>query len=226
MSVAAQRGDMTTAPDGLVRRIEPVARSYFGGDASPAHDWSHVERVRTNAETLAAASPAADRTVVRLAALLHDIGRGKERAGEIDDHAEWGAEESETRLIEHGASVETAEAVAHCVRTHRYSTGPDPRTIEAELVSDADDLDALGAVGLARCFAHGGVVGSPIHDPSGAPEAGDATAGGTQLDHVRGKLFDIPGRLHTEAGRELADGRASYVRQFVRQFEAEVAGSR
>lgn len=215
---------MTT--DEFIRRIESLAQSYFHEGMSPAHDWFHVQRVQTNADELVADYPSADRTVVRLGVLLHDIGRAKEETGEIADHSDWGAAESARLLREHGASGDTSDAVAHCVRAHRYSNETAPETIEAKIVSDADDLDALGAVGLARCFAYGGEIGSPIHDPSLPPDADESSAGRTQFNHLHKKLLDLPDRMYTDAGKERADERATYIRQFIRRFEREVSGAR
>lgn len=217
---------MAPTTEEFVQRVESLARSYFDEEMSPAHDWFHVQRVKTNAEELAASYPRADHTVVRLGALLHDIGRAKEERGEIADHSKWGATESEKRLREHGASGDTIEAVAHCVRAHRYSNDTAPETIEAKIVSDADDLDALGAVGLARCFAYGGEIGSPIHDPSLPADADETSVGRTQFNHLQKKLLDLPDRMYTDGGRERADERATYIRRFIRQFKSELSGSR
>ena len=133
---------------------------------------------------------------------------------------------AERLLRERGAAEGTVAAVAHAVRAHRYSGPVAPETIEAELLSDADDLDALGAVGVARCFAYGGERGSPIHDPSLPPGADPTDAGRTQFNHLHEKLLDLPERMHTDAGRELAAERADFVRTFARQFEAEVETDR
>ena len=215
---------MPNGTDDLLSDVRTVARSYFPDGMSPAHDWFHVRRVESNAERLLAARPGADGRVVRLAVLLHDVGRAREDRGEIDDHAEWGAAESERLLRERGAAEGTVAAVAHAVRAHRYSGPVAPETIEAELLSDADDLDALGAVGVARCFAYGGERGSPIHDPSLPPGADSTDAGRTQFNHLHEKLLDLPERMYTGAGRELAEERADFVRTFARRFEAEVDG--
>lgn len=208
----------------MLSDVRPVARSYFDAGMNPAHDWFHVRRVEANAETLLAEHPDADGTVVRLSVLLHDVGRAREDRGEIEDHADWGARESKVVLADHGASEETMAAVAHCIRAHRYSNQIDPETIEAEILSDADNLDALGAVGLARCFAYGGERGSTIHDPALPPEADDSAAGATQFNHVHKKLLDLPNRMYTDAGQELADDRAAFIETFARRFEREVAG--
>lgn len=209
----------------MIETVRARARSYFD-DAPPAHDWHHVRRVETIAGTLLDRHPEpADERIVALAASLHDVGRGREDRGEIDDHARWGAEEAGRILADVGASDETIARVHHCVRTHRYSTGPDPETVEAKLVADADDLDALGAVGLARVFAHGGAVGSPIHDPAAATEDAPPTAE-TSYEHVHEKILALPERMYTDTARELAVGRARFVREYVEQFDREVAGER
>jgi uncharacterized protein len=209
-----------------MHQLESTAKSYFNQGMSPAHDWFHVERVRTNAEAIATEYPAADATIVRLAALLHEIGRAKEEDGDIEDHAEWGAKKSEQLLREDGASDETIDAVAHCIRAHRYSNEITPITIEAKIVSDADNLDALGAVGLARCFAYGGEIGSPIHDPSLPPDEDETVVGQTQFNHIYKKLLDLPNRMYTDAGKKRADERAAYIRSFVQRVEKEIAGTR
>lgn len=217
---------MGASTDDFVQKIESLAQSYFHEGMSPAHDWFHVQRVKTNAEELVANNSSADSTVVQLAVLLHDIGRAKEEEGIIKDHSEWGAEEGKNRLREHGAASEMSEAVAHCIRAHRYSNEIAPRTIEAKIVSDADNLDALGAVGIARCFAYGGEIGSPIHDPSLPPAADDTSIGQTQFNHLHKKLLDLPSRMYTDAGKELAEDRVTYVQQFLQRFENEVSGAK
>lgn len=220
----------------LLETVRSRAQTYFT-DAPPAHDWQHVQRVEALAETLIdrhSDSDAVDDRVVILAVYLHDIGRGREDRGEIDDHATWGAREAGDILAAAGADVGTIERVQHCVRTHRYSNAIAPETLEAKLVSDADNLDALGAVGLARVFAHGGAVGSPIHDwcgddagTSAVDEPGaDANVRDTQYDHIHEKILELPERMYTEPGRELAADRVAFVREYVRRFDDEVAGER
>ncbi|NEU55320.1 HD domain-containing protein [Halorussus sp. MSC15.2] len=190
---------------------------------SPAHDWHHVERVARIAETLTEEYDA-DEDVLFAAVWLHDIGRAREDRGEIDDHAEWGAREAGEILRDLGADAETVEAVQHCVRAHRYSNDVEPETREAEILSDADNLDALGAVGIARCFSYGGELGSPIHDPDLPPEADDSPVGETQFNHLHKKVLALPERMYTEAGREVAEERRAYVAEFAERFEREVAG--
>jgi uncharacterized protein len=100
----------------------------------------------------------------------------------------------------------------------------EPATTEAELLCDADNLDALGAVGVARCFCYGGERGEPLHDPDRPATANDTEAGATQVDHLRKKVLSLHERMHTDAGREVAADRRAYVAEFVERFEREVAG--
>ncbi|WP_135853410.1 HD domain-containing protein [Halorussus salinus] len=204
--------------------VRERARTYFDG-ASPAHDWHHVRRVARLAETLVEADgKQIDEDVLFAAVWLHDIGRSKEDCGEIEDHAEWGADEADDVLRELDADAETIEEVRHCIRAHRYSNDVAPETREAKILSDADNLDALGAVGIARVFAYGGELGQPLYDPDLPPEADDSAAGETQFNHIHEKILDLPDRMYTDAGWELADDRAAYVAAFADRFEREAAG--
>jgi uncharacterized protein len=207
--------------------VRERARTYFDV-VSPAHDWHHVRRVARLAETLADECAAdgsdVDENVLFSAVWLHDVGRAKEDRGEIGDHAEWGAAEAGRILADLGADPETVEAVQHCIRAHRYSNDVEPETPEARILSDADNLDALGAVGIARVFSYGGELGQPIHDPDLPPEADDSAAGETQFNHVHEKILTLRERMYTDAGREMAEERHEYVAAFVERFEREARG--
>lgn len=203
--------------------IRARARSYFESSMSPAHDWHHVQRVEALADRLLSAVDADERPV-RLAVLLHDIGRAREDRGEIEDHAAWGAREARDILADHGVAAARIDAVCHAVAAHRYSTAPEPETREAEILSDADNLDALGAVGVARCFTYGGELGEVIHDPETPPRADDSADGVSQYNHFYKKILDLPDRMYTDAGREIAADRAAFVERFLERFDREVDG--
>ncbi|MFC4989754.1 HD domain-containing protein [Saliphagus infecundisoli] len=219
---------MSSEADGL----RETARSYFAEyDPGPAHDWHHVERVEALADRLAAGQEAdgrkIDERVLHAAVLLHDIGRGREEAGEIEDHAAWGASEARDVLGEReGFDAERTEAVAHAIRAHRYSNDVEPETVEARLLSDADNLDALGAIGIARVFAYGGETGTPIHDPDRPVEADDSPAGETGTNHLRKKILALPERMYTDRGRDVAEQRRAFVEDFLERLEAEATGDR
>ena len=204
--------------------IRATARSYFDEELSPAHDWHHVERVEALAERLLEEYDDADERTVRLAALLHDIGRAREDRGDIDDHATWGAQEARSLLAERDVSETRIDAVCHAIRVHRYSNDLEPETREAEILCDADNLDALGAVGIARCFTYGGELGETIHDPDLPLDADDSADGETQYNHFYKKILDLPDRMYTEAGRAIAADRREVVEEFLERFDREVAG--
>lgn len=208
----------------MIQEIRSIARSYFHEGMSGAHDWHHVQRVEATADRLTTDHSDADVHSIQLSALLHDIGRAKEDRGDIEDHADWGADESARILREHDATEKTIDAVTHCIRAHRYSNDVTPETTEAKIISDADNLDALGAIGIARCFTYGGERGLSIHDPTLPPEEDPSTAGTTQYSHLHKKILDLPNRMYTDAGRELADERCAFVQEFIARFEKEATG--
>jgi uncharacterized protein len=210
----------------LPEAVRPRAKSYFE-NVAPAHDWHYVQRVAALAETLAEEYDP-DERVLFSAVWLHDIGRGREDRGEIDDHAAWGAEEAACLLAGSGFDVTDAEtdAIQHCIRAHRFSNDVDAETLEAKLLSDAENLDALGAVGIGRVFCYGAERGQPMHDPERPLDADTTRAGATSVNHFHKKILRLPGRMYTDAGRRLAEERREFVETFIERFEGEAAGDR
>ena len=203
----------------MLDTLRDRARPFFEG-AAPAHDWHHVERVDRLAGRLADdCDDAVDRDVLHAGVYLHDVGREREARGDVDDHAVWAAHQV-PNLLSDLADERTVERVVHCVRAHRYSGTVEPETVEAELLCDADNLDAMGAVGVGRTFAHGGTLGEPMHGD------GDDPRSGGQLAHLRGKIVSLHDRMYTAPGRELAAERHAVVERFIEEFEAELAGER
>lgn len=207
-----------------MEEIKKRAENFFG-DVNPAHDWHHVNRVHELALRIAEEENA-EKEIVEAAVFLHDIGRAKEDSGEIDNHAEWGAEKSQNILEELDYSQEFIEEVQHCIRSHRYSKDPDPSTLEAKVLSDADNLDALGATGIARTFTYGGERGSVIADPELPAEEDDSSAGATSLNHLQKKILNLKDRMYTDTGRDIAEKRHNYVKQFVQRFKEEMRGEK
>ncbi len=205
--------------------LRSVARSCFDEGMNPAHDWHHVQRVESLAETLLDQYEQADEDIVRHAVLLHDIGRAREDRGEIDDHAAWGAQEARDILAEHGFDDDHVDAVCHAIRVHRYSNDREPETLEAKILCDADNLDALGAVGIARCFSYGGEHGLTICNPEIPPGEDDSEGGSDQYNHFYKKILHLPGRMYTETGREIAEDRSEFVESFLDRFDREIAGA-
>ncbi len=204
------------------------ARTYYA-DEDPVHDFAHVLRVLALAERLARAEKA-DVEIVRTAALLHDIARDQDegvslRAGADVDHAIRAAQRA--RRILAGADPAFIEAVAHAIEAHRFRNDIEPATIEAKVLFDADKLDAIGAVGIARAFAYGAVLGQPLWGEV-APDYVPGEGGERHTAHheFHTKLKHIKERLYTESGRRLAEGRHRFMVVFFEEMAAEVQGRR
>ncbi|MFB6346216.1 MAG: HD domain-containing protein [bacterium] len=206
----------------LADQVRTRAKQYFD-QVPPSHDWYHVERVTRLAVDLADFENANTR-VIEISALLHDIGRAREDRGDINNHAEWGAREAGQILAEFDLDDTFKEAVQHCIRSHRYSTSPAPETLEAKVLSDADNLDALGAVGIARTFAHSGEENRVLADPDNLPEEDTTSAGRTGLNHLAKKILSLKERMYTNTARLLASKRQEIVADFVNQMRSEITG--
>jgi uncharacterized protein len=168
----------------------------------------------------------ADLAIVRAAALLHDISRpGDESAGVGADHALLAAQEA--RRILAGDPPEFVEAVAHAIEAHRFRNDHEPETLEARIVFDADKLDAIGAVGVARAFAYGSTLGQPLWgDVSEGYLAGRSQEAHTAHHEFHVKLKHLADRLYTDSGRRIAEGRHRFMVAFFEQMAAEIRGER
>lgn len=194
------------------------------GAMPDGHDFDHTLRVLTHAETLCGDYPAADRTVVRIAAVLHDIARPEELAGcGKPDHALAGSEMAEAFLLQTGVPEELAARVGECIREHRYRSRRRPSTLEARILFDADKLDSLGATGIGRAFLFAGRLGARLHN---RPE--EALAGAvygredTAYREYLVKLRNLPEALQTEAGRRRAEALRGFMEEFFRQLDREI----
>ncbi|MGD2178926.1 MAG: HD domain-containing protein, partial [Anaerolineae bacterium] len=187
--------------------IAEARRLYQGADA--VHDFDHVLRVLRLAERIARAE-GADLSIVRAATLLHDIGRTEAAAAGVD-HAAVGARRAREILV--GRPAATVEAVADAIAAHRFRTEPEPATLEAQVLFDADKLDAIGAVGVARAFAYGGAHGQRLWAPRAAVDLdrweteGDDPTAHTPVHEFVVKLSRIEDRLFTATARAIAADR-------------------
>lgn len=200
------------------------ARRYYAESRDPAHDFAHVLRVTALAERIARAE-GADVEIVRAAALLHDLGR-EDRSGR--DHAEIAAERA--RAILAAQPPYKVEAVAQAIRRHRFRAGPPPDSLEARCLFDADKLDAIGAIGVARAFAYTGVIGQRLWDEV-APDyferfAQGAGAAGEHTPHHEFvvKLSRLREGMTTPTGRAIADQRHAVMATFFERLSREMRG--
>jgi uncharacterized protein len=197
------------------------ARQYYRG-ADAVHDFDHVLRVLVMAERLAR-EEGADLEIVRTAALLHDVARGHGDRLSVD-HAQAGAEFAQ-RLLQ-GQPAEKVEAVTHAIAAHRFRGGPAPQTLEAKVLHDADKLDAIGAIGVARAFAFGGHEGQRLWAEVSPDyqENQDTRHEHTPVHEYQIKLVKIRERLLTESARHLATARHLFMVAYFEQLELEVRG--
>ncbi len=201
------------------------ARTLYPAEADSAHDFDHVLRVVAMADRIAQAE-GADRDIVRTAALLHDIGLDEGRAG----HETAAARRAAEILREQGYAEVFCAAVAHAIEAHRFRSGPAPQTLEARVLFDADKLDAIGAIGVARAFAFGAYRGQKLWSTV-PPGYGDQLDGvdadprqHTAVHEFHVKLSKIKDRLFTTAGKRIADERHAFMVKFYEQLDREVTG--
>ncbi|HPM73063.1 MAG TPA: HD domain-containing protein [Spirochaetales bacterium] len=198
-------------------------------DTPPCHDFSHVERVLALAERLAA-EEGADLFVVRMAALLHDIGRGLEpRVGpDPDRHEELSVELARPFLEAIGLEPALTERVLRAVLEHRHRRGREPSSPEAACLYDADKLDSLGAVGVARAYLWLGEHGRSVHYPPESWAGVDPSNNATEHDSLQReweiKLSGLKDRLYTASGRAIAAERHERMRRFLDELELEARG--
>ena len=201
-------------------RLAALAAGSSGGDG--AHDSAHLERVWRNAQALLVQHPEADALVVMAACYLHDLVNVPK-----DDPARNQASTRSAQLARHQLAwmnfpPEKLDAVAHAIAAHSFSANIPAETLEARIVQDADRLDGLGAVGLARMFYIAGRMGSSLahpSDPLGLQRELDDRR--YSLDHIMVKLAKLPGMMQTPAGRLLAEERLARLLAFREEFAAE-----
>src|ERR1700761_2275877 len=168
-----------------------------GNDGS--HDWSHLMRVWRTAREIARHEPGCDLAVLVAAVILHDCVAVEKNAPERSQASRLAAMRARAVTTRLGWDSVRIDAVAHAIEAHSYSAGIPPETVEARILQDADRLDAIGAIGVARCFYVAGRMGSGLYCPDDA--AGVARPLNDQafaLDHFGAKLFKLADRFQTE----------------------------
>ncbi|MFN2140578.1 MAG: HD domain-containing protein [Candidatus Promineifilaceae bacterium] len=188
----------------------------------PAHDRGHVLRVVANAKGLAAKEGARLEVVVP-AAWLHDcvvIPKNSEKRRIASTLA---AERAAEFLMESGYPAQEIPAIKHAIAAHSFSAGIVPQTLEAKVVQDADRLDAIGAIGIARCFAIGGALDTQLYDlQEPFPEDREADDRVYAIDHFYVKLLKLAEFMHTLSARHEADQRTAFMRQYLAQLGDEL----
>ncbi len=188
----------------------------------PAHDFLHVLRVAANARRIATAEGARV-AIAEPAAALHELFNYPKGHPDSPRSGDVCAEHARVVLRAEGVSDEDAEAIATCIREHPFSRGIVGTTIESRVLQDADRLDAIGAIGIARCMATCAEMKRPFYspiDPFCTERALDDKAWG--IDHFYKKLLRIPDTLHTATARAMASERVAAMTQFLAQLAREI----
>ena len=208
----------------VIAQIKEEAKEFFSS-AKGSHDWGHTERVH-NLCVRIGEKEKADMEVLRLAALLHDIGReAQDRSNGAICHAERGAALAGELLRRHRIADEKVERIVHCIETHRFRNNKIPQSIEAKVLFDADKLDAIGATGIARAFLFAGEVGAKLHNKDSDLEHTEPyTKEDTAYREFVVKLRKIRKRMLTKHGKKIAEERHRFMVDFFDRLNREVEG--
>jgi len=208
----------------MIKSIREESRYYMQEHHFSGHDFSHITRVHKLCQTIGKIE-GADMLVLEAAALLHDLGREEEKKNPKINHAEKSAEIAEGILQKVRFSKAKIPSVLYAIKTHRFSKGIVPTSLEAKILQDADRIDIIGAIGVAMTFAYGGAYNRDLYDPYD-PFAKNRELDDRKysLDHFKTKLLNLIDTLHTDAARKVAKKRSRFVKQFLKEFKKEIEG--
>lgn len=190
-------------------------------NAEGGHDWWHIHRVWLNAHRIVEDEDA-DMLIVELAALLHDIADSKFHGGD----EEIGPKTAGDFLRELNVDEDIISHVQQIIRNISFKSGFDQKTFhskELEIVQDADRLDAIGAIGIARAFSYGGFKGREIFNPEVEPNPNMTkeeykNSATPSINHFYEKLLLLKGKMNTKTGKKLAEQRHQFMEQYLQQF--------
>ena len=211
----------------LLTQAYAYATKILGGDGS-GHGMDHIDRVRANAQQLLYQTPDADTLIVMAAATLHDTYDEKL----VADH-NAARTETATAMADMGFSDDQVQAILAIIDQMSFSYGLEHDVhldLNGQLVQDADRLDAIGAIGIARAFAYGGAKDRPLDDGQAArthmSSAEYHNSKGGTIQHFHEKLLKIANTLNTPVARQIGAARTVYMQQFLAEFAAETGGLR
>ncbi|SFR00760.1 MULTISPECIES: HD domain-containing protein [unclassified Paenibacillus] len=201
----------------IIQKAEPFVQQQLEHDHS-GHDWWHIDRVRKLSLKIAA-KEGADSFICELAALLHDVADEK-----LNNSKQAGLDKVEQWLLLHVSDPDVITHVMTIIATMSYNGGQNPpmETLEGQVVQDADRLDALGAIGIARTFMYAGSKGSMMHHPDKDFSQHDYRAAGkSAIYHFYEKLLKLKDLMNTAYARELAEVRHQWMEMYLEQFYRE-----
>jgi len=208
----------------IIQKTADHVKSILQGEGS-GHDWWHIQRVWNNAKHLAKMEQV-DLFIVELGALLHDIADWK-----FHDF-DAGPKAARAWLEPLGVGEDIIQHVCEIIAKVSYKGAhlkDDMPTIEGRIVQDADRLDAIGAIGIARCFSYGGNRNREMYNPDVAPDLDkyiehSRVGNDTTINHFHEKLLLLKSRMKTESGKQIAQQRHEFMESFLKQFHAEWEG--
>jgi uncharacterized protein len=196
-----------------------------GDDGS--HDRSHLLRVARNAMEIAGAELGCDRAVLTAAVILHDCVAVEKNSPLRSRASRLAGAQARVILADLGWDPARIDRTAHAIEAHSFSAGITPETLEARIVQDADRLDAIGAIGIARCFYVAGRMGSSLYDPADPSAANrELDDGAFALDHFGAKLFRVAENFQTKTGQALSDARTRTMQDFIQAMLNEIGEDR
>ena len=210
----------------MIEEIKITAKTLFNG-AKGSHDWEHTIRVAKLCEYIGAKENT-DMTVLMIAAYLHDIGRCyQDTSNGAVCHAKKGAEMAEPIVRKLSLETSRKENIIHCVATHRFRGSHSPETKEAKVLFDADKLDAIGAIGVARSFLFAGEIGAKLHNQDiNIEQTTSYSIEDTGYREYKVKLSKIKDRMLTDTGKHMAITRHAFMELFFNEFLMEHEGKR
>ena len=216
-----------SAPDLINKTISFVKEKLV--NAEGGHDWFHIQRVYKNA-LLIAQGETGDETVIKLGALLHDIADSKFHGGDETVGPKVAREFLESEAV----SEEIIRHVIQIIENISFKGGKTEKTFsstELDIVQDADRLDAIGAIGIARAFNYGGFKNRTMYDPQIAPNLHMSkdeykNSQAPTINHFYEKLLLLKDKMNTETGKQIAEQRHHYMQGFLAQFYAEWEGEK
>lgn len=213
----------------IIKQTAAFVKSKFSGEGT-GHDWWHMYRVWQISTTICKTETSADRYVVELGALLHDIADWKFHDGNEEAGPRAAREWLESLNVDNDV-IEQIEEIIRTVSFKGAGVASNMKTIEGKIVHDADKLDAIGAIGIARAFAYGGANERPIHEPNSKPQE-HATFeeykknDGPTTAHFYEKLLLLKDRMYTDTAKRLAEERHKYMVMYLEEFYDEWEGKK
>jgi uncharacterized protein len=193
-------------------------------DSDPAHDFHHVMRVYKNAN-LIGRHEGADMEILLAAVLLHDLVIYPKRSAKRSKSADDSSDMAEEILHNYNYPNHKIGKICYCIRTHSYSKRLIPSSLEGKILQDADRLDAIGAIGIARTFSVGGEENRAFYNPDDPFCRLNRETDDKQwtLDHFQTKLLKLKDSMHTETAKEMAEERTKFMELFIKQLEKELS---